>query len=103
MEGRIVAESSPQERIAELLTGFWYNQVVYAAAKLGRADLLHAGPRNANELAASTGMHAPSLYRLLRALASLGLFTEDDQGCFTLMPMGDCLRSDVPGSMRALA
>jgi hypothetical protein len=86
-----------------MLTGYWTTQAVYVAAKLGIADLLTAGPRSADELAQATGAHAPSLYRLLRALASLGVFAEGENNRFSLTPLAECLRSDAPGSQRALA
>jgi len=76
---------------------------VYVAAKLGIADLLVSGPRTAADLAQATRTHAPSLYRLLRALASLGVFAEDSEGRFALTPLAECLRSDLPGSQNALA
>ncbi len=65
--------------------------------------LLAAQPRTARELAPQVGAHAPSLYRLLRALASLGLLEEHADGRFALTPLGAQLRSDVPGSMYGMA
>lgn len=94
---------SAPEQIARMLTGYWVTQMLYTAAKLGLPDLLAAGPRTAGELAAETGTHDRSLYRLLRALASLGVFAEDQAGRFALTPLADCLRSDQPGSQRAMA
>jgi len=91
------------EVMNRMLTGYWTTQALYVAAKLGIADLLTDGPRSADEIAKATGTHAPSLYRLLRALASLGVFADDGRGRFILTPLANCLRSDVPGSQRALA
>lgn len=71
------------------------------AAELGVADLLVDGPRHHEALAQGTGTHAPSLYRTLRLLSSAGVFTETQPGWFGLTALGDCLRSGVPGSMRA--
>ena len=76
---------------------------LYVAAKLGLADLLKNGPRTADDLASATQTHPRSLYRLLRALASVGVFAADDRQRFSLTPLADCLRTDVPGSQRALA
>jgi hypothetical protein len=73
------------------------------AATLGLADHLQAGPKDTAELAEATGTHAPSLYRLLRALASVGLIVEDEDKRFRLTPLGATLQSNVPGSLRALA
>ena len=96
-------EPTPRDQMAQLLTGYWVSQAVYVAAELGLADRLVAGPKTAEELAEVTGTHAPSLYRLLRALASVGVFTESEDRWFSLTPLGECLRSDVPGSQRATA
>ncbi|HEV7281004.1 MAG TPA: methyltransferase [Pirellulaceae bacterium] len=93
----------PQEQMNRMLTGYWVSQTLYAAAKLGIADLLVDGPRSADDLAAATNMHAPSLYRLLRAAASVGVFAEDGERRFSLTPLAECLRSDAPQSQRGLA
>ncbi len=95
--------TSPQAQLNQLISGYMRTQAVYVAAKLGIADLLSTGSRTADELAQATHTHAPSLFRLLRALASLGVFAEDESSRFGLTPMAECLRSDVPGSQRALA
>ncbi len=95
--------TSPQLMMNRMLSGYWTTQALYVAAKLGIADLLTLGPRSATDLAQATNTHAPSLYRLLRALASMGVFADDGSEHFTLTPMAECLRSDVPGSQRALA
>lgn len=76
-------------------------QALYAAAKLGVADHLAAGAQHIDALAAATDSHAPSLYRLMRALSAARVFVEDDQRRFALTPHGETLRSDVPGSIRA--
>jgi hypothetical protein len=79
----------------------WVAQALHAAAKLGIADLLAEGSRSSAELAAATATHAPSLHRLLRALASVGIFAQDGTGRFTLTPLASALRTGVPGSLRA--
>ena len=94
---------SPHLRMRDLITGYWMTQIICAAAKLGIADLLRDGPRSADDLAAATKTHAPSLYRLLRALASLGVFAEGEAQRFALTPLGDCLRRDAPGSQWGMA
>lgn len=86
-----------------MLTGFWTSQMIYVAARLGVADLLAAGPRSAQDLAQASGAHADSLYRMLRALAGLGVFRELADGRFELTPVAQPLRSDVPDSQRAMA
>jgi orsellinic acid C2-O-methyltransferase len=88
--------------LLDLAFGYMPAQILATAARLGLADHLAAGIRTSEELAAATGAHQPSLYRLLRAMACLGLVTEDSPGTFSLAPAGVPLRSDVPESMRAL-
>jgi len=75
-------------------------QAVYAASQLGVADALADGPKRADEIATAVAAHAPSLYRLLRALSVAGVFAEDADGRFSLTGAGELLRSDVPGSLR---
>jgi len=82
-------------------TAAWVNAVVFAAAKIGLADQLAAGPRNADELAGPMRLHAPSLHRLMRTLAGLGILTERDAQRFALTPMGEALKTGAPGSARA--
>jgi hypothetical protein len=84
-----------------MVTGYYVPQMLYVAASLGIADLLAAGPQSSAELAAHTHSHAPSLERLLRALASVGVFTEASDGRWALTPLADGLRTDAPGSQRA--
>jgi hypothetical protein len=79
----------------------WVSAVVYAAAKLGIADHLATGPRSAAELAGTTSTHAPSLHRLMRTLAGLGILTEREAQRFALTPLGEALKTGSPGSARA--
>ncbi len=94
---------TPQAVIARMLTNYWVSQALHVAAQLGVADLLTEGPQTVARLAEATGTHARSLYRLMRALASEGVFVEDAQGRFALTPLGECLRSDAPNSQRSMA
>jgi O-methyltransferase domain/Dimerisation domain len=87
----------------QLITGFWTSCCIYAAAKLNIADHLKDGPMSSDQLAETTHSHAPSLYRVLRALASVGVFKENESHQFELTPLGSTLQSDVPGSMKAMA
>src|SRR3954471_2053792 len=73
--------------MVRLVTGHWTTQALYVAAKLGIADLLAEGPRTPAHLAQSAGADERSLYRLLRALASEGVFAEDASGQFALTPL----------------
>ena len=100
---RPVAPVPAREQLEHLLGGIATTQSICAAAKLGIADLLADGPRPAQELAATAGADPSALYRLLRALASLGVFTETEPGTFALTPMAERLRADAPDSLRAAA
>src|SRR5689334_11751743 len=86
-----------------LLMGFRTTQLIHIAAKLGLADRLKDGPQHAATLAAATGAHPGALYRLLRALASMGIFAETADARFELTALAQTLRSDVKGSLRNLA
>jgi len=96
-------EMPPEMAMLQMTSGYWISQSIYAAAKLGIPDLLKSGPKNCEELATSTGTKARSLYRVMRALAQVGVFAEKQEGSFSLTPLSTCLQSDVPGSVRALA
>jgi hypothetical protein len=88
-------------RMMELSTGTWISQAVSVAAELGLADTLVDGPRLVDDIAAAVGANAPSLYRLMRALADVGVFEELDGRRFASTPLGELLRDDAPGSLRA--
>ncbi len=91
----------PQATIIELIGGVWAARAVAALARLRIPDQLAQRPRTAAELAPAIGAHRDALYRLLRGLASIGVLAKDAEGRFSLTPLGNCLRSDIPGSMRA--
>ncbi|MGK5730440.1 methyltransferase [Streptomyces sp. URMC 124] len=82
--------------VIEEALGFLYPAALRAAAAVGVADHAADGPRTPAELAAATGTHEPSLRRVLRLLATRGLFEEDGRGRFRLTEAGDALRSDAP-------
>lgn len=84
----------------ELVSGFWISQAMSVAARLGVADALTEEPRSIEELAEATQAHAPSLYRLMRTLASVGVFTEVEPRRFALTPVGEYLCDDNPDSLR---
>ena len=92
----------PPIQMLQLISGFWIARCIYVLAKLGIADLITEEPKTADDLAAATGTHGPSLFRVLRALASVGVITQDDRERFGATPLSDTLR-DVPGSIRAFA
>jgi hypothetical protein len=87
----------------QLITSYMQTRVVHMAAELGVADHLADRPATADEVAQEIQAHAPSLYRLLRALVAIGLVEQLDAQRFGLTPMGAHLRSNVPGSLRNFA
>jgi hypothetical protein len=91
------------EGMLKLITAFWQSQLIFVVAKLGVADALCAGPLTAEAIAERVGAHGPYLKRVLRALASVGVFACDGRGRFRLTPMAHTLRSDHPGSLRKIA
>ena len=94
------ASGAPQANLMQLITGFMPARIVHLAAQLGLADQLADGPKDAMLLASNTATHPPSLYRLLRALASMGVVDEREPGRFALTPLGTQLRTGAPGSLR---
>jgi len=98
-----MTETSLPQQLDQMITGYWTSQAIYAAAKFGIADLLKDGPRSVDDLAAVSSTNSDALYRLLRALASIGIFSESSLKVFSLTPLAEPLRSDVEGSKRALA
>lgn len=93
----------PEAQLMQIVVGCFQSQAVYVAAKLGIADLLKDEPLSVAELARKTGTHERALYRVLRCLASLGIFRETDPKVFDLTPSAELLVSDQPGSMRDAA
>jgi len=93
----------PSTTLLQMITGYWVSQAIYVAAKLGVADLLAEAPRSFEALAMETKTEAPLLRRVLRALASIGIFTETSPGTFALTPLASLLRTGTPNSMRAPA
>jgi hypothetical protein len=90
-------------QMIQMLAGKSVSQAISVAAELGIADILKDTTKDVEELAKVTSADAPSLYRLLRALASVGIFTEIDDRRFDLTPLAACLRDDAPDSVRNLA
>ncbi len=91
----------PHVPLIQMATAHWVSHVVHAAAQLSLADHLASGPRTAEDLAGPTKTHAPSLYRLMRTLASLGIVSEDSSRKFSLTPVGEALKTGAPGAAKA--
>ena len=90
---------SAEEQLMQFITGKWLSKPLYIAAELGIADLLSNGPKSIDELARKSATHSPFLYRIMRALASVGIFTESSDGTFDLTPIATLLQS---GFMRSV-
>src|SRR5262245_12425826 len=86
------------QQMAQWITGKWISHAIHAAATLSIADRLRDGEKSLEELAEATDTHAPSLYRLLRALSSIGIFRECSPRRFASTELGDLLQA---GAMRA--
>jgi predicted O-methyltransferase YrrM len=87
----------------ELIAGKWISQAISVGADLGIADILKEGPRSAAEIAKVAGASEDGVFRLLRALTSVGLLSSKPGRRFALTASGNYLRSDVPGSLRGWA
>ena len=93
----------PSIELMQLINGYRVSQALHVAATLGVADQLKDGPKSHDALAQACGVHPTSLYRLLRALAAVGVFHETGNKEFSLTPLGVCLTSDAPRSPRNYA
>jgi O-methyltransferase domain len=103
-KGAAGAGPSPSEQIMQLSTAYMAPACLYIAAKLRIADQLANGPKPVAQMAdGSRGVHENSLYRVMRALASVSVFTETAPHVFANTPASEMLRERVPGSMRDLA
>jgi hypothetical protein len=93
-------ETPVPAQILQIIMNFWGSRAVYVFARLGIPDLLRSSPRTVEELASETKMHAPSLYRVLRALSSIGFVSATADGRFAQTPLSEILVTDAPGSLR---
>src|SRR5215831_13292522 len=96
------ASLSPQESIIGMLVGIVMGRCLVAAAELELADALANGPLSVETIAAQTKANASNLFRLMRALETLGIFKQVSPRVFENTPLSECLRKDVPGSIWAL-
>ena len=99
MDSQIITPSSTRDQLIELMWSFTKPLLVYAAARLQIADLLKDGPKHAPALAETVQIEVDILHRFLRGLAWCGLLVHQSDNRFSLTPMGEFLRSDVPGSL----
>jgi hypothetical protein len=92
----------PRDELSWMITGLRRSAALSVAAELGISDEIAAEPLTVGALAARVGAHEDTLHRLMRVLVALGVCAEDD-GRYSTTSLGECLRSDVPGSLRPLA
>jgi O-methyltransferase domain/Dimerisation domain len=97
---QVVPELPPIARIYQLAIGYRISRALQVVTELGIADFLKDGPKSAEALAAATQSNPDALFRILRALASLGVFAETSPREFALTALSETLRGDVPGSFR---
>ena len=91
---------SPVEALTQMMSGFRVTQLIYVAAELGIADLVQDAPKNADELASLVGVDREALCRVMHGLVSIGVFTQQEDGCFAPTPHSYYLQENVPGSLR---
>jgi len=88
---------TPENQMMQWITTKWITKPIYVISELGIADLLRDGPLSVDDLAKKTDTHAPTLFRILRALSSVGVFVETEDHVFGLTPLSQCLFSDALG------
>ena len=96
-----MSEPLPSQQLVQMTMGSWISRAIYVAAKLRIADHLANGPRAANELATAAGVAPGPLYRVLRALASVGVFAQEANGRFRINPLAAPLCEAGPDSLWA--
>ena len=97
------AYMNPAQQVMQVATSYMATAALNAALSLDIPDHLAGGPRSAAQLAQAAGANEDAVFRVLRLLASLGLFEEVSPRTFALTPAGQLMRSDVPGSLRGIA
>jgi hypothetical protein len=90
----------PPIQAMQMMMGLWVAQIAGTTARLGVADLIARGITHADAMARECDADANALYRLMRAATAAGLFIETEPGTFANTPVGECLRTDVPGTVR---
>jgi hypothetical protein len=89
----VATDAELRKQLNDMIRGYWVTQALYVAAELNIPAMLARGPRSAEDLAREADADADALYRVLRALASIAVFVEDDQGRFGLTPLAETLGS----------
>ena len=91
----------PHVQVIQMATAYWLSQLVYSAAKLGVPDLLADGPRSSADLAEATHTNPRAFHRFMRSLAGFGIFAQQEDGRFSVTPLGATLQTGAPGAARA--
>src|SRR6266550_7459005 len=94
---------NPAQQVLQVATGYMASSALYAAVTLNIADHLASGAKSTAELARVSGANEDALYRVLRLLASLGIFEEVAPKRFALTPAAELLRKDGSNSLRGMA
>jgi hypothetical protein len=94
---------NPAEQVLHIAMGYMASSALYLASSLNIPDELAGGPKDVAELARASGANEDALFRILRLLASMGVFAEPGPRRFALTPAAELLRKDVPGSLRGMA
>jgi len=102
MDQQTTPAPPPQQIVMQMATGKWVSKALSVVADLAIPDLLKDGPRPVDELARECGAHPDALYRLLRGVSAVGVLDELPGRSFRNNALSETLRSDVPGSMRAM-
>jgi SAM-dependent methyltransferase len=89
--------------VFEMVLAQWNAASICAAAKFGIADQLESGPKTTKEMASLLNLHEDSLYRVLRALAGIGIFHEGENRTFSQTPLSEVLRTNARPSLRYAA
>src|SRR5215475_3678926 len=94
---------NPAEQVLQIAMGYMASSALHLAITLNIPDELADGPKDVAALARASGANEDALYRILRLLASVGIFAEQSPRRFALTPAGDLLRKDAPGTLRGMA
>ena len=93
---------SDYEKTLDIIFGRWRSQILYAGVKLGIFDCVTSVPKNATYIANELKLDCALTYRLLRALASLGLLRQELNHDFSITTQGELLRKDHPETLRGI-
>lgn len=96
----LATEPSPTASVLNLVAGFGIFQAIYVAAKLGIPDFFMNGAKSVDAVAEQASLHGQTLYRLLRTLASVGIFSEIEHGIFQNTSLSETFATSAPGSLR---